>query len=150
MSGRLSAPLRSRRRARAGGAGAGFEVRLKLGDQLSEIGGLAGKLRRPRPLVGERLLGVRLPFLPLVDQQRQALAVVGEHQEVAAEAVAFLGDLLAQPHQRGGSAASFGLHPHLGRLRSTSSPSAPAARAGWSDCGRRGGDQQSASTSAIT
>ena len=47
--GRLAILAGARRRA--GGAGAGFEVRFELGDQLSEIGRLAGQLRRPDPLV---------------------------------------------------------------------------------------------------
>ena len=78
--------LSSLARAASRGAGGRIQVLFELGDQILEVGGLARELRGALALVGQRLLDLGLSLLPLFDQQRQALALVGEHEQVAARA----------------------------------------------------------------
>ena len=62
----------------------------------------------------DRLFGVGLLLLALLDQQRDALALLGERRDVALQPLLFLGDLPADPHQLGEVGGQrFGLHAHF-------------------------------------
>ena len=63
--------------------------------------GLAGELRRALALLDQGLLHFRLALLALLDEQRQAQAVIGEHAEIAVERLTFRGNLLAQAQELG-------------------------------------------------
>ena len=64
-----------------------------------EILGLTGELRGLLALVRQRLLSLRLALLAFFDEEGEAVAIVRQHEQVAGEAVALLGELLAQAHE---------------------------------------------------
>src|SRR5262249_9268180 len=77
-AGRLGLFARARGRARR--TGGGIETLFELGDQLCEIFRLASQLRRALALLAQRLLRLGQPLLPLLDEHREALTFVGEHE----------------------------------------------------------------------
>src|SRR6516164_2409659 len=88
-------------RCRPGGTRSRVETLLKLIDQLSEVLGLPGKLVRALALAAKGALCLPLALLAFLDEQRQPLSLICEHEQITGKRVAFLGDLPAQPHELG-------------------------------------------------
>ena len=69
-------------------------------------------------LLAERPFRLRQPLLALIDEQGEALAIVHEHEQVAREAAALVGNLRAQAHELGEIGRQhFGLMAHFGQYR---------------------------------
>ena len=110
------------RACRPGGA---VEALLDLADQIFEIVDLAGQRERLLPLGLHRLLGLGLLFLPLVDQQGDALALLGERRHVALQPLLLLGDLARMRTRSARSAASASA---CTRMSGSTAPSMMAVR----------------------
>ena len=72
---------------------------LELADQFLESVGLAAKLTHPRTLAFQRLLGVTLLLLALLDEQRHSLLILRQFSQIVRALLALLGDLLSQMHE---------------------------------------------------
>jgi hypothetical protein len=69
-------------------------------------------------LLAQRPFRLRQPLLALIDEQGEALAIVHEHEQVAREAAALIGNLRAQAHEFGEIGGEhFGLMSHFGQYR---------------------------------
>ena len=102
-----------------------IEIALEPADQILEIVGLArqfGRRAGARPPRASSMLGLLL--LPLLDQQRQPQALVGQPSEVAVQALALVGDVLAHARKLAQD------RPTSALCLAAASPAAPR-RASW-------------------